>query len=248
MKSRRADDHEAKKDRLRRSAAMLLASDQFGAASVWNITRTAGLGPSTLAYYFGNHAALFWDVCHGHMTRLLHAVELASPEDMPPLPRLRAMAHAYAGVALSHSAEHRTVMAHARHLPKAQHGDVRMMQRWLLEAFASALRDAAVRDEAPAGDAAHVMPLALSLLALLNQHALWFNPGGTLRPAEHVEMALRMALREAGADRPSEPAPPLRAVLANEEECDAARRDSGADPNTGLPDVGAGRPARRRRP
>ncbi len=200
MTSRRADDHEAKKERLRRSAALLLMDGRLEAATIPNICRNAGLSPTAVQYYFDNRTTLLWEVVAGHMNRLLRQVEDAAPEDMPPLQRLHAMARSYAAVVAQATPEHRTVLAHAQALPKARHGDARMMQRWMLHAFVTALQAAM---PLPNGRAT---PLALSLLALLNVHAVWFKEGGALRRLEYADMAVRMVLSEA-ALQAAAPAP-----------------------------------------
>lgn len=203
MAGKRPDDHDSKKNRLRRSAALLLMDNRPGAASIPNICREAGLTPQTVHYYFDNRDNLIRDVVHGHMTRLLKRVEDDTPEDLPPLDRLYAMARAYAAVIEMRIPDHRTVLGHAQFLPKARHGDVRMMQRWLLHAVAGM-----VRDVAPHVPRERIMPLALSLLAMLNAHATWFKEGGGLRRAGYVDMVVRMVLSEAsGAALGGEPAP-----------------------------------------
>lgn len=189
---RRPDDHEAKKQRLRRSAALLLMDDRLEAATIPNICRNAGLSPAAVRYYFDNRTALLWEIVAGHMDRLLRQVEEAAPDDMLPLQRLQAMARGYAAVVAQATPEHRTVLAHAQALPKARHGDARMMQRWMLHGFVTALQ--AAMPHLPAGRAT---PLALSLLALLNVHAVWFKEGGALRRLDYADMAVRMVLSEA---------------------------------------------------
>lgn len=192
MAGRRPENHEAKKNRLRRSAALLLMDDRLGAASVPNICRTAGLNIRAVEYYFDNRTGLLWDVIHGHMTRLLTRIEGDTPDDLPPLDCLYAMARAYVAVIEKATPEHRTVLGHAQNLPKARHGDVRMMQRWLLHAVVVMLRAAA--QHTPPG---RVTPLALSLLALLNGHAVWYRDGAGVRREEYADMAVRMVLSEA---------------------------------------------------
>jgi len=192
MTGRRPDDHEAKKERLRRSAALLLMDNRLEAATIPNICRNAGLSRTAVHYYFDNRTTLLWEVVAAHMDRLLRQVEDAAPEDMPPLQRLHAMARGYATVVGQATAEHRTVLAHAQALPKARHGDARMMQRWMLHGFVTALQ--AATPHLPAGRAT---PLALSLLALLNVHAVWFKEGGALRRLDYADMAVRMILSEA---------------------------------------------------
>lgn len=192
MMGRRPDDHEAKKERLRRSAALLLMDDRLEAATIPNICRNAGLSPTAVEYYFNNRTALLWEVVAGHMNRLLRQVEEAAPEDMPPLQRLHAIARGYATVVAEATPEHRTVLAHAQALPKARHGDARMMQRWMLHGFVTALQ--AAMPHLPTGRAT---PLALSLLALLNAHAVWFKEDGALRRLDYADMAVRMVLSEA---------------------------------------------------
>lgn len=194
MASKRGDNHEAKKVRLRRSAALLLTEGQFGAATNPNICRNAGLSPPALEYYFDNRTNLIWEVIAGHMDRLLKQVEEAAPDGMPPEERLYAMARGYAAAAGQATPEHRTVLAHVQVLPKARHGDARMMQRWMLHAFVTALQ-AAKPGLAPERAA----PLALSLLALLNGHSVWFKEGGTLRRLDYADMAVRMVLSETPA-------------------------------------------------
>ncbi len=189
---RRPDDHEAKKDRLRRSAALLLMDDRLEAATIPNICRNAGLSPRAVQYYFDNRTTLLWEVVAGHMNHLLRQVEDAAPEDTPPLQRLHAMARSYAAVVAQATPEHRTVLAHAQTLPKARHGDARMMQRWMLHGFVTALQAAM-----PHVTTQRATPLALSLLALLNMHAVWFKEGGVLRRLDYADMAVRMILSEA---------------------------------------------------
>lgn len=194
MAGRRPDDHEAKKERLRRSAALLLTEGQLGAATIRNICRNAGLTPIAMQYDFGNRAHLVWEVVAGHMDRLLKQVDDAAPDGTSPEERLYAMSRAYAAAAGAATAEHRTVLAHAQVLPKARHGDARMMQRWMLHAFVTALQ-AAKPGLAPERAA----PLALSLLALLNGHSVWFKEGGALRRLDYADMAVRMVLSETPA-------------------------------------------------
>ena len=194
MAGRKPDDHDAKKERLRRSAALLMTDDRLGPATVLRICRNAGLHPQALHYYFENRAGLLWEVVAGHMERLLkHALEDA-PEDMAPRDRLYAMARGYAAFVGKATPEHRAVMAYARVLPKARHGDTREMQRWMLHAFATALQGAA-----PGLGRERAVPLALSLLALLNAQAVWFKEGGPLGRLDYADMAVRMTLSEAAA-------------------------------------------------
>ncbi len=50
MMGRRPDDHEAKKQRLRQSAALLLMDDRLEAATIPNICRNAGLSTAAVRY------------------------------------------------------------------------------------------------------------------------------------------------------------------------------------------------------
>lgn len=194
---RRPDDHEAKKRRLRRSAALLLMDDRLEAATIPNICRNAGLSSTAVHYYFNNRTTLLWEVVAGHMDHLLRQVEVAAPDGAPPLQRLHAMARSYAAVVAQATPEHRTVLAHAHTLPKARHGDARIMQRWMLHAFVTALQAAV-----PHVPAERATPLALSLLALLNVHSVWFKEGGALRRLDYADMAVRMVLLEAAVTAP----------------------------------------------
>ncbi len=191
---RHSEDHETKKERLRRSAALLLMDGRLGAATIPSICRDAGLNSRAVQYYFESRTTLLWEVVAGHLNRLLKRIEDDAPDDMPPLDRLYAMARGYAAVIAKATPEHRTVMAHAQILPKARQGDARMMQRWMLHAFVTTLQ-AAVPQLPPE----RTTPLALSMFALLNNQAVWFREGGALRRLDYADMAVRIVLSEASA-------------------------------------------------
>jgi AcrR family transcriptional regulator len=191
MFTKRGPEYEAKRAALRQAAARMLADSPSENPSWPGVAAQVGMSPGAIAYYYGNSGNLLWSVVSEHLRLLLARLEAEAPEELEPRARIAALARAYCSVMEEHEAEHRTVLAHQRRLPASRSGDARLMQRWVLQAFEDAFVAAL-----PRAEAGRAMPLALSLLSLLNGHAYWFRAGKGLDRTAFAEMAARMILSE----------------------------------------------------
>jgi len=196
MLTKRGPDYEAKRAALRQAAARMLADSPSENPSWPAVAAQVGMSPGAIAYYYGNAGNLLWSVVSEHLRLLLARLEADAPDELEPRARIAALARTYCSVMEEHQAEHLTVLAHHRRLPPGRSGDARLMQRWVLQLFEDAFVAAL-----PKAEAARAMPLALSLLSMLNGHAYWFRAGKGLDRTEFADMAARMVLSQVPPSR-----------------------------------------------
>jgi AcrR family transcriptional regulator len=196
MPKKRGPEYEEKRAALRRAAARMLAESPFDIPSWPAVAAEIGMSQGAISYYYGNLRNLLWAVVSEHLRQLLERLGEEAPETMPARERIVALARSYAGVIRDHEPEHWTTMTHQLRLDPARSRDARQMQAWVLglfeDAFAAALPRCAV---------GRAMPLALSLVSLLNGHAEWFREHKDPDRLLYAEMAARMVLSEAGPRR-----------------------------------------------
>lgn len=187
----RAGDYERKRAAFKRVAARVLAERPVGAGS-WNaVAREMGINPSGLAYYWGNMDNLLWSLMWDHLRVLLDEVGQAAGPELPPRERIVAICRAYCQVMDVYGPEHRVVLTQQARLSPARRGDLRQIQRWILEFVAEA-----VASGLPELERWRAAPLALTLLSMLNGHGAWFRRLGAMQREAFAEMVARMVLSE----------------------------------------------------
>lgn len=191
-----ADEHEpvreARRTALRQIAAQVLATGSRRDLTVLRISDEAGISVDAVRRSAGSLDRLVWEIVARHVNIVLERLHTEAPDGMASADRWAALARTYVAVVGEYAAEHRTTIAYRHHLDERQHGDARILQRYVLQTFIDALRAAA-----PSCATGRIGPLALSLLAMLNAQAAWFCPGAGMSRDGYADMAARIILAEA---------------------------------------------------
>ncbi|CAN5644015.1 TetR/AcrR family transcriptional regulator [soil metagenome] len=190
----RANDYDGKRREILDRSAVLFAEHGFASTTVSMIATACGASKGRLYHYYGSKEAVLFDLLDSHIRSLLDAVRTAGATGgSPHHPRTRltllagALLHAYRDA----DAKHRVQLNDLGRLPLAQQRHIRDMERQIVDLFAAALVDCAPHLRATP---AHLKPVTMSVLGMLNWQHTWFRDSGPLALDDYARLVVAIAL------------------------------------------------------
>ncbi len=191
MARSRADDYDHKRRAILDKAAELFAEEGFDRTSISRISAACGVSKALLYHYYGSKDDLLFDVIGQHLDSLIEIVEAADDANLAPQARLHALVTAILEAYRGANAEHKVQINALSQLPPKRAEELKDKERRLVRIVAGAV---AAIDPALAADRALLMPLTMSLFAMLNWHYMWYRPGGAMSREAYADMVTRLIL------------------------------------------------------
>jgi AcrR family transcriptional regulator len=189
----RAADFEDKQRAILSSAAAVLAEQGMDKASMAQIATQAGVSKALLYHYYPGKDALIFGIIRTHLAELDEAVEAADDSALDPRARLRALIGAVLETYRDADNYHKVQLNGTPTLPPEQKDEIHAIERRIVRRFSAALRAVA-----PDIDAAHLMPVTMSLFGMMNWVYMWFKDGGPVSRADYADIATALVLDGVG--------------------------------------------------
>jgi len=180
------------------AAALMFMRRGFAATSIDEIAAVLGSTKGRIYHHYGSKAALFFDVHHIALRRMLDMARPIAQADASPSVKLRTLAHAQALAIMTNFAPNKVALQGLeRHVVRRNGGSQRRIVRKIVE-----LRDeyeglfvGLIEDGIRTGEFAScsVRVVAKAVLGAINWLAIWFNPEQTSTPAELDHIARTIA-------------------------------------------------------
>lgn len=175
-----------------RVAATLFARKGYGGTKLHEISEAAGLTRTAFYYYFDGKeqllSALVEEITYVLQRRSAGIVERS---DIAAPIMLRTVVEEYASWILSHPVEFRFVSRTEFELPEAMAAEHDRAKRQLLDSFIAIISRGVTSGHFKVADP---RVAALSIIGMCNWSAWWFQPSGTLTPAQVTETLIEYAM------------------------------------------------------
>ncbi|MBA3620370.1 MAG: TetR/AcrR family transcriptional regulator [Acidothermales bacterium] len=190
----RSNDYDGKRREILDRSAVLFAEHGFANTTVSMIAAACGASKGRLYHYYDSKEAVLFDLLDSHIRSLLSAVRTAcataAPSDNPRI-RFELLAGALLRAYRYADCKHRVQLNDLGRLPPAQQRHIRDMERQVVDVFAVALLDCAPHLRATP---AHVKPVTMSVLGMLNWQHTWFRSDGPLDLDDYVRLVVGIVL------------------------------------------------------
>ena len=196
MARTRAEDFEAKRRGLLKSAAAVFAEQGMDKASMSRVARQAGVSKALLYHYYPGRDALILAIIRTHLEGLDAAVAAADDPALPPGERLRRLVRAVLETYRGADSEHKVQLNAIPALPEAERAEITAIERRIVRRLSEVLRAANPgldRAERPL-----LMPVTMSLFGILNWVFLWFRDDGPVSREEFADLATTLMLEGIG--------------------------------------------------
>jgi len=194
MARTRAIDYDHKRRIILEKAAELFAEEGFDRTSISQISAACGVSKALLYHYYDSKDDLLFDVIGRHLEELLALVKAADDVFAPPEQRIHALVTAILEAYRGANAEHKVQINALSQLPRDRAEELKDMERQLVRIVAGAV---ASIDPALADKRELLMPLTMSLFAMLNWHYMWFRSGGAMSREAYAEMVTKLMVNGA---------------------------------------------------
>ncbi|GAB4264968.1 MAG: TetR/AcrR family transcriptional regulator [Pararhodobacter sp.] len=185
----RAADFEDKQRAILTSAASVLAEQGMDKASMAQIASQAGVSKALLYHYYPGKDALIFDIIRTHLEKLDAAVAEADDPSLDPRARLRRLVGAVLETYRDADNYHKVQLNGTPTLPTDQKEEIHAIERRIVRRFSAVLRLVS-----PGLDAAHLMPVTMSLFGMMNWVYMWFKDGGPVSRADYADIATALVL------------------------------------------------------
>ncbi|MVA97084.1 TetR family transcriptional regulator [Nitratireductor sp. CAU 1489] len=186
MARTRAKDYDDKRRALLHQAALTFARDGYDRASMASLAADCGVSKALLYHYYASKEALLFDIINAHLEALVDAVEAADRSDLAPRARLEGLVAALLEAYRDADAEHKVQINALQLLPDDEQGQLKALERQLVERFAEAIR--ALRPELFTGTPL-LKPVTMSLFGMLNWFYMWHREGGSISRGDYAKLA-----------------------------------------------------------
>jgi len=177
----RADDYDDKHLLILDKAAEVFAAKGFATASFNDLSVATGMSKGAIYHYHRNKEAILHAILTTHLQKVLLSARQAVEERTGPLERFRAFLVALIENYTTARAKHVVLLNDTSHLSETQQAEVRRLERRLVdlavallaEVNAGAMRKPTMRK-----------PFAMMLFGLVNWTYTWYDPAGSVPPAD----------------------------------------------------------------
>lgn len=209
MARTRADDYDDKHLLILDKAAEVFAAKGFASASFNDLSVATGMSKGAIYHYHRNKEAILHAILTTHLQTVLALARGAIEERTDPVERFRALLAALIENYATARAKHVVLINDTGHLSETQQAEVRRLERRLVdlavallaEVNAGAMRKAAMRK-----------PFAMMLFGLVNWTYTWYDPAGSVAPAELARQMADLFLQGFLPRQDAAAAKPARAV------------------------------------
>ena len=191
MARTRANDYDKKRRGILSQSAILFAEHGFTGTSITMIADACGVSKALMYHYYRSKDAVLFDLLEDHLRKLVAVVEAAAQTAGAAEEKLFAISAALLEAYRGADAEHQVQISSLKLLPPAQQETLKDMERKLVAIVSDAIADAFPR----AAKKRHLlMPLTMSLFAMLNWHYLWFRDGKGITREKYARMVTGLIL------------------------------------------------------
>lgn len=183
----RAADYDDKRLAILRGAASLFANQGFDRTSMTEIAQALGVSKALFYHYYRSKDDLLFDIIRSHLVELVEATEAADDAALAPRERLSSVIAAILDCYRHADDEHKIQIGHLGRLSDAQQGELKGLERRLVEVLAgivSALN--------PKLERRLIKPLTMSLFGTLNWKYMWFRDGGPVSHEDYVQLVTQL--------------------------------------------------------
>ncbi len=129
-----ARNHDAKREALRKGAAIYFARHGFDRASMNGVAREIGVSKALIYHYYDSKEALLFDILEAHLAALVAVAETSAPKGLRAL--IAAILNSYEDA----DAEHKLQLESLSSLPRDMQAPLLALQRHLVAAMSAAIK------------------------------------------------------------------------------------------------------------
>jgi AcrR family transcriptional regulator len=192
---------ETTRERILRKAADLFAERGFHGTGVAELGEAAGVKRGALYYHIGSKEDLLYDLSKRHVEEALFRGRAVLESDLPPVEKLRRLAHEHLSTVAARRAEVTVVMREMHALTGDRAAKLRALRDEHQALFRAVLQEGVAHGDFRTADSVAV----LGILGALNWTYMWFDPTRGLSVdalAERLtELILHGQLSEEAAER-----------------------------------------------
>jgi len=178
----RAPGFDEQREHILAQAAALFAQRGYPGASMNDVAEACGVSKATLYHYVRDKYQLLFEICDGHIARLVALVQDIEALSQPAPQRLRTLIQRFVEAYADAQHAHRVLTEDVKFLQPQDQARILDGERRVVAAFAHALSE--VRPELR--EAALDKPLTMLLFGMINWMFTWLKPDGALN---HATMA-----------------------------------------------------------
>lgn len=199
MEKRSTREGQETSETIERAAIKLMHAKGYEGTSIRAIAREANVGIATLFHHYSSKAELLERTLKSGFDELLDAMNAAVEGLDDPAERLAAAVRVHV-VLHCEKPESSIVSTELRSLEPLPRAEILVKAQQVQEFFASALVDGAKSGHF---DCDHPRETARALHSMCSGVTSWYQPGAGMSPEDVGELYVDLALRLAGAPRPS---------------------------------------------
>ncbi|AGT08254.1 TetR/AcrR family transcriptional regulator [Paracoccus aminophilus] len=192
MARTRAADFEEKQRGLLNDAAAVFAEQGMEKASMSQIAAQAKVSKALLYHYYPSKDALIFAIIMTHLEELDAAIEAAYDPALPPPELLRKLVgtvlESYRGADDQHKVQLNATLA----LNDAQKAEITTLERKIVRRFSCVLNE--INPDLAKPERPLLMPVTMSLFAMLNWVYMWFRDGGRISRDDYADVATTLIL------------------------------------------------------
>lgn len=178
-----AADYGEKREAIRKTAARLFAEQGYDRTAMTEIAQALGVSKALFYHYYKAKDDLLFDIIGSHLEDLVAATDAAVATSGTPRRRLGAIISAILACYRDADHEHKIQINHLGRLSPERQGELKALERRLVDALS-----AAVADLNPTLEARLVKPLTMSIFGTLNWKFMWFREGGSVSADEFASL------------------------------------------------------------
>ena len=189
-----AKDYHDKRAAILKSSAKLFGRDGYAYTSMAGVAATCGVSKALLYHYYESKEELLFDIIFNHLSDLGKVTNEAADLDIDADQRLGAMINGLLELYRDADDEHRVQTNSLSALPEKRQEQLKGLERQLVRAFSSVLKEAVPSLGEPG---APLLPVTMSLFGMLNWHYMWFRKDGPVSRSDYGKIVKTLILEGA---------------------------------------------------
>lgn len=191
MARTRAGDWGDKRALIYDRAAELFATQGFSRTSIAELAAHCQASKSWIYHYFPSKEAILYEILHDHMSLLLRTAAAEVAAQQAPEAQLRGLLRSFMEIYVRARAKHVVLLAELGCLPAAQQGEIRGLERRVVDLVAAVVG----RLDGPlAAGRDGLVPITMMLFGMINWTYTWYRPDGPLKPEQLADLAADLFL------------------------------------------------------
>ena len=208
MARTQALDYEQRQEAILAQASRLFAARGFKGTSLADVADACGMSKSLIYHYHPSKEDILFAVMASHVDQLQQDVADADAEGGGPGSRLKTIIHRFMEHYAGAADRQKVLLNELDALPPARRDTIVVKQRAIVDVVAGLL---ASIDPVLAADPVRARAQAMLLFGMINWTHTWFDPAGSLSPADIADMALTLVIGGHPAPRAAARRTPRRA-------------------------------------